>query len=199
VPFVLSELPPPWVATDRPCYVAESPVVVRGGGFDPGQPLRITREGEVAATTVTEPDGTFAAAVDAGPLPEGVAERVLELTVAGSMTSVAKRVRVTRFAASYAPRAAHPRARVRFSAFGFGPGRAVYVHYLRPDGSAAKTVRLGPTRGECGTIRRTAPRRLFPFRPRPGEWRLQFDTARAYDPEAVPRIVLPVRVGGAGG
>ncbi|MBX5441512.1 MAG: hypothetical protein IRZ32_08290 [Solirubrobacteraceae bacterium] len=195
MPFVLSELPPAWVATDRPCYVAESPVVVRGGGFDPGQPLRITREGEVVATAVAEPDGTFAAAVDAGPLPDGVAERVVELAVTGTTTSVARRVRVTRFGATWAPRAAHPRARVRFSAWGFGPGVAVYVHYVRPGGGAVATVRLGETRGECGTIRRTAPRRLFPLRPAAGTWRLQFDTSRAYDPQAVPRVVLPVRVG----
>ena len=194
MPFVLSELPPPWVATDRPCYVAESPVAVRGGGFDPGAPLRITREGEVVATVVAQPDGTFETSLDAGPLPEGVAERVVELTVAGTTTSVARRVRVTQFGARYAPRAAHPRARVRFSAFGFGPGRAVYVHYVAPDGRAADTVRLGPTRGECGTIRRTKPRRLFPFRPAAGTWRLQFDTSRRYDAAAVPRVVLPVRV-----
>ncbi len=167
---------------------------VRGGGFEPGATLRIARDGVVVATVQADVAGEFSATVPGGPLPAGVAEAMGELTVADAAASATQRFRVTRFGASYAPRAASPRSLVRFSAFGFGPGRAVYVHYLAADGTAAKTIRLGPTRGVCGTIRRTAPRRLFPFRPRPGAWRLQFDTARRFDPNAVPRLVLPVRV-----
>lgn len=194
MPFVLSESPPPWVATDRPCYVAESPVAVRGSGFVPGAPVRITREGVVLGSADAAADGSFATTVDSGQLPPGVAERAIELTVSDTTSSVVQRVRVTRFGASYAPKAAAPRAQVRFSAFGFGPGRAVYVHYVQADGRAADTIRLGPTRGECGSIRRTKPRRLFPFAPRAGRWRLQFDTNRGFDPAAVPRVVLPVDV-----
>ncbi len=194
MPFVLLQTPTPWVAADRPCYVAQSPIALHGGGFDPGAPLRITREGELVATAAAQPDGTFSATLDSGPIADGVAERATELTVSDPDSSVVQHVRVTTFDASYAPKAASPAAYVRFSAFGFGRGHAVYVHYLRPDDSSARTVRLGPTRGACGTIKRTAKRRLFPFRPRPGHWRLQFDTQRQPDPEATPRIVLSVDV-----
>jgi hypothetical protein len=194
VPLVLLQTPPPWVAADHPCYVAQSPIGLHGGGFGPDAPLRITREGEVVATVTAQPDGTFSASIDSGPIPEGVAERATELTVSDTESTVVQHVRVTTFSAAYSPKVASPTAYVRFSAFGFGPGRAVYVHYLRPDGSSADTVRLGATRGVCGTIKRTAKRRLFPFKPRHGQWRLQFDTSRRVDPDAVPRIVLPVRV-----
>ena len=194
MPFVLLQTPTPWVAADHPCYVAQSPIALHGGGFEPGAPLRITREGEVVATLTTQPDGTFAATLDSGPIADGVAERASELTVSDPDSTVVQHVRVTTFGASYAPRAAYPGAYVRFSAFGFGPGRAVYVHYLRPNGSAADTVRLGPTRGVCGTIKRTSRRRLFRFKPRHGRWRLQFDTSRRLDLDAAPRVVLPVRV-----
>jgi hypothetical protein len=195
VPFVLLQTPTPWVAADHPCYVAQSPIALHGGGFDPGAPLRISRDGTVVATVTSQADGTFSASVDSGPIPDGVAERVSELSISDPDSSVVKHVHVTTFGASYAPKAASPSAYVRFSAFGFGRGRTVYVHYLRPDGSAADTVRLGPTRGVCGTIKRTSRRRLFRFEPKPGRWRLQFDTSRAVDPEAVPRVVMPVRIG----
>lgn len=180
--------------TDQRCYVSGRPVALSGGGFDPGAPLRITREGTIVATTTADADGAFAATIPSGPLPDGVAESQAELTVSGDSTSAVQRFRITRFGAAFAPRVAAPSAFVRFSAFGFGPGRAVYVHYLRADGSAADTVRLGPTRGDCGSIRRTSARRLFRFHPDAGVWRLQFDTGRALDPAAVPRVVLPVRV-----
>jgi hypothetical protein len=194
VPVVLPQTPPPWVVTDRRCYVADRPVQVSGGGFDPGETLRIAREGVAVATTVAAADGSFATSIPSGKLPRGVAERATELTVGGDTTSAVQRFRVTRFGAAFAPRVASPLSFVRFSAFGFGLGRAVYVHYLSPDGTAAKTVRLGGTRGDCGSIRRTSARRLFPFRPTAGTWQLQFDTSRAVNPEAVPRVVVPVRV-----
>jgi hypothetical protein len=194
VPLVLLQTPPPWVAADRPCYVEQAPIALHGGGFAPNAPLRITREGEVVATLTAQPDGTFAATFDSGELPKGLAERPIELTVSDTESTVVRHVRVTTFGASFAPKVASPSAYVRFSAFGFGQHRSVYLHYLRPDGSAADTVRLGTTRGVCGTIKRTAKRRLFPFKPRRGQWRLQFDTSRHVDPDAAPRIVLPVRV-----
>jgi hypothetical protein len=196
VPLVLPQSLPPWVVTDQRCYVAERPVTVSGGGFDPGAPLRITREGVVVGTADAAADGTFATTIASGKLPRGVAERAAELTVSDATTSAVQRFRVTRFGATFAPRVAAPSSFVRFSAFGFGPGHAVYVHYLRPGGGGGeRTVRLGATRGDCGSIRRTSARRLFPFRPAAGTWRLQFDTSRAVDPAAVPRVVVPVRVG----
>jgi hypothetical protein len=169
-------------------------MTLRGGGFGAGAALRISRDGRVVETITAAADGTFTTTIDSGPIASGVAESVSELTVSDADSTVVQHVRLTTFGASYAPKAASPGAKVRFSAFGFGPGRAVYVHYLRPNGRSADTVRLGPTRGACGTIRRTKARPLFPFTPRPGEWRLQFDTSRAVDPEAVPRVVVPVRV-----
>ena len=64
----------PWVAADRPCYVAQSPMALHGGGFEPNAPLRISRDGTVVATVSAQPDGTFAASLDSGPIADGVAE-----------------------------------------------------------------------------------------------------------------------------
>jgi hypothetical protein len=194
VPLVLLQTPTPWVAADHPCYVAQAPIALHGGGFAPGAPLRITRDGTVVATAVAQPDGTFAATLDSGPIADGVAETVSELSVSDADSTVVQHVHVTAFGASYSPKVASPTAYVRFSAFGFGQGETVYIHYLRADGRVVDTVRLGPTRGVCGSIKRSARRRLFPFRPQPGRWRLQIDTSRRPDPEAAPRVVRSVTV-----
>ena len=70
-------------------------------------------------------------------------------------------------------------SRLPLEVWGFsetGARRTVYVHYVRPNGKVRATYRLGRARGVCGKIKRTAQRRLFPFRADPGDWRLQFDT-----------------------
>jgi hypothetical protein len=73
-------------------------------------------------------------------------------------------------------------------------GLPIYVHYRHPGGRIAETVLLGHTQGACGSIQQTRKRRLFPFRPGAGRWRLQFDTQKRYTAAAVPRIVRAVDV-----
>jgi hypothetical protein len=70
----------------------------------------------------------------------------------------------------------------------------VYLHYVTPRRRHRLTVRLGRTAGPCGTVS-TPRRRLFPFRPGVGSWRLQFDAVRRYDPtppRPFVRLVVPV-------
>jgi hypothetical protein len=55
------------------------------------------------------------------------------------------------------------------------------------------TILLGRTQGPCGSLV-TARRRIFPFRARPGNWRLQFDTAQVYRRFARPRVRLIVPI-----
>ena len=84
------------------------------------------------------------------------------------------------FGADFAPSRGNPQLlRVRFSVWRFGANRPVYLHYVGPNRHLKRTVRLGTTRGRCGFLR-TGYRRLFPFTARPGTWRLQFTTQRAY-------------------
>jgi hypothetical protein len=92
---------------------------------------------------------------------------------------------VTRFKASFSPSKGDPaKLQVRFAVSGFGlgsPDPDVYVHYVAPGGKLKQTVRLGRAQGQCGSIVRTAKRRLFPFaNPKHGKWALQFDTSKAY-------------------
>src|SRR5207249_4882881 len=69
-------------------------------------------------------------------------------------------------------------------------GQAIGSGMVAADGSVTGSF----TSGVCGSITRTRMRRLFPFRPTAGRWRLQFDTRRTYRRSAVPRIVRAVDV-----
>ena len=120
--------------------------------------------------------------LNSGRLDAGVAERSFDLALTDGTNQAATRFRVSRFVAEFAPARGNPSTlKVRFSVFGFGrPGLPIYVHYLKPGGVVARTVRLGRTRGSCGSIPRTRLRRLFPFHPVAGRWRLQFDTRKSF-------------------
>ena len=184
------------VSTDRSCYLEDRQVLVRGTGFAPGATYTVLRDGQPAGSGVVGQDGTVAGMLSSGALEEGIAERTEALEVSDGMTSADAAFRVTKFFAGFAPTRGDPATlRVRFSIFGFGaPALDVYVHYIRPNGRAARSVRLGRTTGPCGKIARTRMRRLFPFRPSAGRWHLQFDTHRPYLPHARPRVVREVDI-----
>ncbi len=99
------------------------------------------------------------------------------------MTAVA-RYRVTKVFADFVPGRGNPSTlKVRFTVNGFGlllDEPNVYVHYVRPNGRLARTVRLGKARGPCGRITRTSKRALFAFSAERGRWILQFDTNALY-------------------
>jgi hypothetical protein len=210
VPRVLSHLLAAWsvllaapalaaaatVQTDLPCYLEGRQVEVSGTGFQPDASFTLLRDGQAAGTGTVGSDGSVRTTLSSGPLEEGVADRAFDLAITDGRNQAATRFRVSRFRAEFAPARGNPlRLRVRFSVFGFGQaGLPVYVHYLDPRGRSVRSLRLGTTRGACGSLPRTRRRRLFPFRPRSGRWRLQFDTSRRFRRNAVPRIVRAVDI-----
>jgi hypothetical protein len=184
------------VQTDLPCYLENRSVGVTGTGFAPGASFSVLRDGQAIGGGTVAPDGAVTGSFASGALETGIAERAFDLTLTDGTNQAATKFSVSRFRAEFAPSRGNPATlRVRFSVFGFGRmGLPVYLHYLRPDGLAVRTVRLGSTRSVCGGITRTQMRRLFPFRPAAGRWRLQFDTRKAFRKSAVPRIVRAVDV-----
>jgi hypothetical protein len=124
-------------------------------------------------------------AINPPALGEAQQERTFTIGVQADTASATTTFTVTKFSADFTPsRKVAPTSRVRFSVFGFGlgtPNPDVYLHYVTPGGRLRHTIRLGKAQGQCGSIERTARRRLFPFRnPRHGKWQLQFDTSKAY-------------------
>src|SRR3954452_23545836 len=184
------------IQTNLPCYLEDRQVQIAGSGFTPGAAYSVLRDGQQIGNGTVGSDGTMTGSFTSGLLDQGVADKSFDLTFTDGQNQAATRYRVSRFVAEFAPARGNPATlRVRFSVFGFGrPGLPIYVHYLAPRGVTSRTLLLGHTRGVCGSISRTRTRRLFPFRPGPGRWRLQFDNRRSYRKASVPRIVRAVDV-----
>ena len=171
--------------TDTRCYQETQEVIVSGTGFAPSSIVTISRDGEVLGSTQTDAAGAFRNKFDTPELPQDVRERLYRISATDSTSSAETSYRATRIFASFRPRKGDPSTlKVRFSIFGFGlvQRRApVYLHYVRPGGRVARTIRLGTATGVCGAIAQTRERRLFPFEAAKGVWILQFDTRAKYE------------------
>ena len=175
----------PTLATDTRCYQETQEVIVNGSGFAPSSVVTISRDGTVLGSTQTDATGAFRNKFATPELPQDVRERRYEISATDSTSTALTSYRATRIFASFRPRSGNPSTlKVRFSIYGFGLVRRrapVYVHYVRPNGTAARTIRLGTATGVCGAIARTTERRLFPFEAAKGVWILQFDTRSKYE------------------
>ena len=173
------------LSTDTRCYQETQEVVVTGTGFAADSIVTISRDDKVLGSTQTDASGAFRNKFDTPELPQDVRERLYALSATDIATTATATYRSTRIFASFKPRTGNPSTlKVRFSLNGFGlvERRApVYLHYVRPNGSPARTIKLGVSSGVCGAIRQTKLRRLFPFAASKGVWILQFDTRRTYE------------------
>lgn len=172
------------LTTDTRCYQETQDVVISGTGFAPDSIVTILRDDKVLGSTQTDAGGAFRNKVETPQLPRYQRERLYELTATDIATIARTTYRATRIYANFAPRSGNPSTlKVRFSINGFGLVKRrspAYLHYVRPNGKAARTIKLGTATGTCGAIKRTKRRRLFPFNASKGVWILQFDTRRTY-------------------
>ncbi len=171
--------------TETRCIQETLEVIVNGTGFAPSSIVTISRDDKVLGSTQTDANGAFRNKFATPELRENVRERLYSVSATDSTNAAATSYRATRIFASFRPRSGNPSTlKVRFSIYGFGlvMRRApVYLHYVRPDGSAARTIKLGTATGVCGAIAQTKERRLFPFEASQGVWILQFDTRSKYE------------------
>ena len=182
------------IHTDRTCYyqTPQTTVSLAGSGFSPGRPYSVALDGDPlgGGGQPVRPDGTLGGAFQPASLTGKHYEETHRLDVESDALSSSTTFTVTRLFATFSPASGDPaKLRVRFAVYGFGLDGShpnVYVHYVAPGGGggkARKSVRLGHVRGQCGSIHRTAQRRLFPFKlTRYGRWVLQFDARRSYTP-----------------
>lgn len=172
------------VELNRACYLEGSQVGLSATGFAPGGTVQVRRGGTLIGSTKADDVGTVQARFDAPDLPRGRRESTPVVELSDGATRASTRLPITRFHASFSPATGDPATMlVRFSVDGFGLLDAqpdVYLHYVAPNGKLRQTVDLGMARGVCGHLRTTNPRRLFPFKARPGTWTLQFDTRKSY-------------------
>lgn len=181
------------VKVDRACYPGTdtAPVKVSADGFTPGEAYTLLLNGGVMTAGTVGPGGAVNLDLSA-PAPPDRGKRAydadVKLEIRQGALSASTTFRTALVFSDFNPGSGDPRKlRVRFSAFGFGiataPGAQqpeIFVHYVSPKGKLKKTVSLGRGLGACGSIRSSARKRLFPFKPVNGRWTLQFDARRGY-------------------
>jgi hypothetical protein len=177
------------VQTDRACYLdtPQTTTTITGMGFTPARPYAVSLDGAPlggGAGTI-DAAGAMRGAFTPPALSKDENEHVFTVGVQSDALAAETTFTVTRFKASFSPSKGDPaKLKVRFRVSGFGlggPDPDVYLHYVAPGGKVRQTVRLGRAQGQCGSIARTAQRRLFPFsKPSHGKWALQFDTSKTY-------------------
>jgi len=190
------------LATDFPCYFEAKRLSWTATGLTPSASYQLTIDGTEVGSGTVGADGSTEGSLTSADLPRGTGEKRFVLAISDGTNAAMAPFRVSEFNADFAPSSGDPRTLlVRFSVFGFGAGKTIFLHYLRPggrgDSAVARTVRLGRVKGTCGKIKRTRERHLFPFRASSGEWRLQFDTKRTYRSGAQPAVVRRVRIAAA--
>jgi hypothetical protein len=178
------------LTTDRACYATPQQrpdtVTLRASGLPASTPYTVSLDGKpLAGSASTDAAGAMTGTLPAPRLEDAATRRRHVVTVQAGDVSVSSTFSVARLSADFSPGSGDPRKmRVRFRVSGFGLlGEAaprVYVHYVSPKGRHRTTVALGPADGPCGELKRSALKRLFPFKPSLGLWRLQVDTSRAY-------------------
>lgn len=183
------------IRVDRQCFAdpvdREDTVLLTGSGFTPNAAYEVVVGGLTLAGGSGRTDaaggmsGRFVAP-SVATATRTQRQHTFRLSVREGANRPETTFTVSRLFASFTPPAGDPASlRVRFELNGFAllgaPRPPVYVHYVSPRGRLARTTRLGTAASPCGALHTTR-RRLFGFTPRPGRWRLQFDTRERYTP-----------------
>jgi hypothetical protein len=196
----------PTLSVDRECYWPGDTVRFTGQGFPAGSVMMLfTRTigsdfsiiGGYEATA--DAAGALLEEVEAPGLSSEHAARetvsVAAYTEGSDGPAAGVEFELARFGVSVADwerNVIRPRRRTLFEVHGavMNVGQTVYVHYSRAR-RAVQTVRLGRLAGPCGDAGRTM--RQFPFRPRPGVYKVGFSLERRFDPtERVPHYKIRV-------
>ena len=206
----------PTLSVDRPCYTPGQAINATGAGYTPGGNVQmavsvLSPHGDKfyfrPDPLVADPNGNISdrlAAPDLASNDEALEDAAL---VANDQQKVDQGLppdeavgvapfKLSIFDVFVDPWDRHqvdPRKLTTVRAFGFeGLGPVLYAHYLL-HGKLKKTVRMGALKGDCGNL--TKKMKQFPFRPVPaGNYRIGFDTSRAYSPRAVGIYYAHVKV-----
>ncbi|HEV2787169.1 MAG TPA: hypothetical protein VGV67_12305 [Solirubrobacteraceae bacterium] len=181
-----------------PCvpYVAgEVTMPVGGNGFTPGRLVTVSTSTPTSPAPVTltsasaDPTGTFVKATTP-PRFKDIDTHLQSFTLIGTdMTNPAAPIiatfpfEVVRFGTTTSPAAKRPSQKVTYTARGFAPGKAVYIHF-RFRGKTRRTVKLGVASAPCGIVSRKM--RALPTRSRPGTWTAYTSQARRFSPSTSP-------------
>lgn len=181
----------PTVKLDPACYQSGAQGTLTGKGFQPSSSWTAKLDGtRTLGSGHTDDHGRINARFTAPAYHGKAGTRELTLSVSDGHKSAETTLQMTPLTASFAPRTGDPATmRVRWRVLGLAPRHGVYVHYVRPDGTHRRTLRIGTTSAPCGSLK-TGPIALFPFRVGFGRWTLQVDTSQHYSKATLPRLLI---------
>ena len=179
------------VVLDPGCYLSGGSGLLSGTGFRPNGAWTAKLSGTKQIGTGTiDRRGRIRARFTAPQYHGTSGTREMTLSVTDGPHVASTTFLMTPLDASFSPRTGDPATlRVRWRVLGVGAGRGVYVHYIAPNGTHRRTVRIGTSRAPCGSLK-TGPIALFPFRYGYGRWTFQVDTTRRFDRDTTPRLLI---------
>src|SRR3954452_4737001 len=165
------------IVLDPRCYLSHGSGLLTGSGFRPRSAWTAKLAGtKQIGTGRIDASGKIRARFTAPQYHGTSGTRELTLSVTDGPHVASTTFLMTPLDASFSPRTGDPaRLRVRWRVLGLGQHHGVYVHYVQPNGKLKRTLRIGTTRGPCGSLK-TGPIALFPFRYSYGTWTFQIDT-----------------------
>jgi hypothetical protein len=174
----------PAIALNRTCYLSGGVVGVSGSGFAPNIAVNVTQNGTPVGSAQTDALGSFTRSYNAPTVSETARLIDIDVSASDGTSTAAAASQVSAFNADFSPAQGNPRTlKVRMIADGFNLLSAtpstIYLHYIAPNGKRKLTKRLGVAQGPCGTFT-AKKRKLFPFSPKRGLWKLQWDTKPKY-------------------
>lgn len=179
------------IVLDPGCYLSNGSGLLTGTGFRANGrwTAKLSGTKEIGTGHIDARGGIRARFT--APRYHGTAgTRELTLSVTDGPHVASTTFLMTPLDASFSPRDGDPaRLRVRWRVLGLGPRHGVYVHYVAPNGRLKRTLRIGTTRGPCGSLK-TGPIALFPFKFSYGTWTFQIDTSLRYRTTTTPRLLI---------
>jgi hypothetical protein len=179
------------IVLDPECYLSNGNGLLTGSGFRPNSRWTAKLSGtEEIGTGRIDARGQIRARFTAPRYHGTRGTRELTLSVTDGPHVASTTFLMTPLDASFSPRTGDPASlRVRWRVLGLGPRHGVYVHYVAPNGKLKRTLRIGTTRGPCGSLK-TGPIALFPFRYSYGTWTFQIDTSLRWRTTTTPRLLI---------
>jgi hypothetical protein len=183
------------IVLDPACYLSSGSGLLTGSGFRPRAAWTAKIGGtKKIGTGRIDRRGAIRARFTAPVYHGTTGTREYTLSVSDGARIASTTFLMTPLDASFRPQTGNPATlRVRWRVLGLGPKRGVYVHYVQPNGTLKRTLRIGTTRGTCGSLK-TGPIALFPFRYSYGRWTFQIDASRTYKTTTTPRLLLDFEI-----
>jgi hypothetical protein len=179
------------VVLDPGCYLSGGSGLLTGSGFRPNAAWTAKLAGtKQIGTGRIDARGRIRARFTAPRYHGTNGTRELTLSVTDGPHVASTTFLMTPLSASFSPRTGDPQSlRVRWRVLGLGAHHGVYVHYIQPNGKLKRTLRIGTTRGPCGSLK-TGPIALFPFRYAYGTWTFQVDASAHFSAATIPRLLI---------